>query len=264
MEIGERLKQARLEAGLSQRQLCGDVITRNMLSLIEHGSAWPSMDTLAYLAGRLGKPIGYFLEEDAVLSPNQPVMAAARQAFADGLYDQVLSAMKDYKKNDAVFDWEADLLTALSTMTLAEQALTQDRLPYAQTLLEEAESAGARTPYFGQAQQKQLRLLQARLRPERGKGLCVDEELLLKAEAVPDQPERAAALLDAMDSRDLPRWHLLRGKAALALGEYEAAAQMLSTAEPEFPQEAVPLLETCYRELGDFKRAYEYACRQRK
>ena len=34
MELGEKLLQARQEAGLSQRQLCGDVITRNMLSLI--------------------------------------------------------------------------------------------------------------------------------------------------------------------------------------------------------------------------------------
>ena len=38
MTIGQRLKQARLEAGLSQRQLCGDTITRNMLSLIENGA----------------------------------------------------------------------------------------------------------------------------------------------------------------------------------------------------------------------------------
>ena len=43
MELGEKILQARLEAGLSQRQLCGEEITRNMLSLIEHGNAKPSM-----------------------------------------------------------------------------------------------------------------------------------------------------------------------------------------------------------------------------
>ena len=63
MTLGEKLKAARLEAGLSQRQLCGDVITRNMLSQIENGSARPSMDTLGYFAGKLGKPISWFLEE---------------------------------------------------------------------------------------------------------------------------------------------------------------------------------------------------------
>ena len=67
-----------------------------------------------------------------------------------------------------------------------------------------------------------------------------------------------------MDDHTAPRWQLLRGKTALALGEYGAAAEMLGRAEEGFPREAVPLLETCYRELGDFKRAYEYACKQRK
>ena len=63
MELGEKLRQARLEAGMSQRQLCGDVITRNMLSQIENGSARPSMPTLQHLASRLGKSVGYFLED---------------------------------------------------------------------------------------------------------------------------------------------------------------------------------------------------------
>lgn len=264
MDIGERLKSARLEAGLSQRQLCGDVITRNMLSLIENGSARPSMDTLTYLAGRLGKPVGYFLEEDAVLSPNQPVMAAARQAFAEGAWEQALAALKDYRSGD-MFDWEADLLLAMSAMALAEEAMEQGKLPYGAALLEDARCAGERTPYFGAAQEKQWQLLQARLRPEAGAKLCIDEELLLKAQALlAREPGRAAALLETMDDQSGPRWQLLRGKAALALGEYGAAAKWLSRAEEEFPREAVPLLEVCWRELGDFKRAYEYACRQRK
>ena len=50
MELGKRIKEARLDAGLSQRQLCGERLTRNMLSLIENGSARQSMDTLQYLA----------------------------------------------------------------------------------------------------------------------------------------------------------------------------------------------------------------------
>ena len=43
MELGEKLRLARLEAGMTQRQLCGDEITRNMLSQIENGTARPSM-----------------------------------------------------------------------------------------------------------------------------------------------------------------------------------------------------------------------------
>ena len=78
MTLGEKIKQARLEAGLSQRQLCGEEVTRNMLSQIENGSAKPSMATLSYFATRLGKSVSFFLEEEAVCSPNQEIMTAAR------------------------------------------------------------------------------------------------------------------------------------------------------------------------------------------
>ena len=46
MELGEKLRQARVNAGLSQRQLCGEEITRNMLSQIEHGTSTPALSTL--------------------------------------------------------------------------------------------------------------------------------------------------------------------------------------------------------------------------
>ena len=81
MDLAAKLKAARLEAGLSQRQLCGDVITRNMLSQIENGSARPSMATLQTLAQRLEKLVSYFPEEQAVVSPNLQIMTQARCAW---------------------------------------------------------------------------------------------------------------------------------------------------------------------------------------
>ena len=85
MELGEKLKQARLESGLSQRQLCGDTITRNMLSLIENGAARPSMDTLTVLAARLGKPV----ESCIFVDDNIGAISTAKQAgmLAVGVYD---------------------------------------------------------------------------------------------------------------------------------------------------------------------------------
>ena len=56
MTMGERLRRAREEAGLSQRQVCGDQITRNQLSQLEHDPVGPSVETLRYLAGQLGLP----------------------------------------------------------------------------------------------------------------------------------------------------------------------------------------------------------------
>ena len=62
MELGEKLRRARVEAGLTQKQLCENLVTRNMLSQIENGTAKPSMKTLAAFAQRLGTTVSFFLE----------------------------------------------------------------------------------------------------------------------------------------------------------------------------------------------------------
>ena len=45
---------------------------------------------------------------------------------------------------------------------------------------------------------------------------------------------------------------------------YQNAVQYLRRAEEAYPQEVIPKLEACYRELGDYKQAYLYACKQKK
>ena len=66
-----------------------------------------------------------------------------------------------------------------------------------------------------------------------------------------------------MQRRDTPAWMLLRGEAYLADSAYQNAVQYLRRAEEAYPQEVIPKLEACYRELGDYKQAYLYACKQK-
>ncbi len=63
MTLGQKIKDARLARGMTQKELVGDFITRNMLSKIENDSATPSVRTLERLAGALGLPTGYFLDQ---------------------------------------------------------------------------------------------------------------------------------------------------------------------------------------------------------
>lgn len=268
MELGEKLRAARLEVGLSQRQLCGDVITRNMLSQIENGAARPSIDTLRYLAGRLGKSLSYFLEDQAVTSPNLQTMEQARTAYSSGAYSQAQELLTQYRSPDPVFDWEFHLLLALCLMALAKQATAEDRRPYAEDLLHQAARAGGETPYFSPVMERERLLLLAEVSPApvtEAALIADDRELLLRAEAAlaRNDPARCAAYLDAAQNRDAPRWHLLRGEADFAKKDYSAAAAHFHRAEEAYPLQTVPQLEACYRELGDFKRAYEYACKQR-
>ena len=266
MELGQRLRQARLEANLSQRALCGQEITRNMLSRIENGAARPSMKTLQYLAGRLGKPVSYFLEETAVLSPNGEVMESARRLYDEEKFDQAALALESYRSPDSVYDREEALLWVLARLGQAEQALGQGKFQYARSLLEKTETAGV---YCAEVLERRRRLLLGRVPggPEVADGLpSLDEELLLRArEALSGgDPRRAARLLDAMEVRDTPRWMLLRGQACMGLLEYANAVSCLRLAEGSFPEQVIPKLELCYRELKDYRNAYFYACKQKK
>ncbi len=61
-KLGERIRRARLKLGLTQSELTGGELTRNMLSRIENGIAYPSLPTLCYLAARLNLPPGALLD----------------------------------------------------------------------------------------------------------------------------------------------------------------------------------------------------------
>ena len=135
MQLGEKLRNARLEAGLSQRQLCGEAITRNMLSQIENSSANPSMATLQYLAGRLGKPVSFFLQEETALSPNPSLLQNARQAYAGRQYAAVLDMADQYQGPDPLFDEEWHYLLALCGLAQAEQLISRSDWIAAEPLL---------------------------------------------------------------------------------------------------------------------------------
>jgi len=49
---------------MTQSELAGNQITRNMLSCIENGNAQPSLSTILYIAERLKVPVGFLLAEE--------------------------------------------------------------------------------------------------------------------------------------------------------------------------------------------------------
>lgn len=65
MQIGDKIRTLRTELHMTQSELAGSEITRNMLSRIETADAMPSLDTLLYLAKRLGVPAGFLIAEES-------------------------------------------------------------------------------------------------------------------------------------------------------------------------------------------------------
>ncbi len=227
MSLGKKIRQARLEAGLSQRALCGDAITRNMLSQIENGSANPSMQTLQYLAGRLEKPIGFFLEEGSPEVPVHPLV-------------QAVTALQEARHQLAAGKNPSEALRQAQIPAAPDWLLRQAILLQAQLQTDPPQDLVSLLP-------------------------SLDPELLLRARAALDlqQPQRAVQLLAAAQDRDDPQWQLLMGTALCRLQSYADAAAHLHRAEAAFPHQTSGLLEQCYRELEDYQKAYFYACRVR-
>ena len=88
MNIGEKIKNLRMSKMITQQELAGDFITRNMLSRIEHGAALPSLPTVIYLANRLNVPAGFLLaeEENEFLYQKIRYMPNIRRAYQMGDY----------------------------------------------------------------------------------------------------------------------------------------------------------------------------------
>src|SRR5438045_71315 len=59
--LGERLRRARLERKISQRDLCQNLFTSAYLSSLELGKTRPTLTTLEGLSQRLEKSLDYFL-----------------------------------------------------------------------------------------------------------------------------------------------------------------------------------------------------------
>ena len=72
--LGERVRAARRDAGLSQAQLAGDELTKGFISQIESGLVRPSIRSLQHIAQKLGKPLDYFIGDE-------PLAATKRATF---------------------------------------------------------------------------------------------------------------------------------------------------------------------------------------
>lgn len=268
MTMGQRIHQARTEAGLSQRQLAGEEMTRNMLSALEHDGANPSLATLRYLSDQLGKPISFFLGEDTPQIPEYPLVQQARRAYDAGNFRECLEALEEIQSVGDVLSREVSLLTVRALLGLAQQVMEEERLPYARTLLSRAEAAMENCPYADDSTVRRLRTLQA-MCPEQESQLAGlvrkipsdDAVLLLRARAALTENRftDAQRYLDAVEKRNTPDWNYQMGEVLFRQKRYQDATAYYHKAEEALPEECRQRLEICYRELEDYKMAYYYA-----
>lgn len=118
-ELGKRIKEARLAKKMTQSEVVGTFITRNMLSQIESGAASPSIKTLEYIANALDIPLNQLMTDDnntaaaspAISGDAQNTYIAAKKKYQTQDYIAVIQSLEPMlSENNSLYDETAALL----------------------------------------------------------------------------------------------------------------------------------------------------------
>lgn len=281
MNIGKRIRQLRLSKLMTQADLAGDQITRNMLCNIERGTALPSLPTAMYLAGRLGVPVGLLLAEEGGEFPYRKMieMPNIRRAFAAGDFTGCLSLL--HSSFPAERDDELSLLCAEAEFGAARNAFEEGRFRRAAAAFDRGVTAAGQTVYDTDSLRARtavyFRYLSG-VSPTLSSDILPENEVA-GARAFGDEFCEYYMALDALENgrdgevaayltRQEKSLYAARIRALILMKkeEYQEAEEALEAllARPELSVGALLYeifgdLDLCCRKNDDYKRAYEFA-----
>ncbi len=285
MNIGEKIKKLRTAKLMTQSELVGNEITRNMLSRIENGTANPSLETILYIASRLNVSAGFLLAEegDEQIYYKHQEIVGIKKAFSNREY----RICRDICLNsESVRDDEIQMILAECNLALGIEEFNRGNLrvscEYFDEALENREGTQYRTEYViavAGVYFRYMRRLSATLSSN-----VIDESDVNVYPALTDDFCRYATAMEMSESEgegsvsqegralmetiESPNPFVLHYEARerMAAGEYAGAYEKLRRILLE--EFAVPEpvlyhtfcdLEIACREIGDFKGAYEYS-----
>ncbi|HHT53928.1 MAG TPA: helix-turn-helix domain-containing protein [Clostridiales bacterium] len=280
MRIGEKIRRIRTAKVMTQKQLAGDRITRNMLSRIECGVATPSLETLLYIAERLNVSPGYLLAEgeDERMYLKMYRIENIRRAFRGGEFEicRDLCLASGLEGDD-----EINLVLAECCAKIAKERFREGKLRSAVRYFEEAVEYAGRSAYDSGTipaeagvYLRYMRRISTTLGGELpgrkvsdglafGDPFCV---YVLLLERLADRADGSEPVLPGYeDTSNLLAAHI-KASAAMQKGRYHEARELLlgiltsdSTAPDPFYYNVFFDLEICSKETDNYRGAYEYA-----
>ena len=279
MNIGDKIKNIRCAKMMTQQELAGEFITRNMLSRIENGFALPSIPTLVYLAEKLGVPAGYLLadENEEFQYRKNAGMPDIMSAYTAGDW----SICRDLCDNLGGSDGEIQYIICLCLYNEAKEKFAEGDLRLAAALFDHFKKEAANAIYpidnlIGASDSYLLCIA------------TISTSLVADIETVSAPPLHSLAepfcryfarliyaqnyeqVLYSFDSEadegsTLYDEHL-NSKSKMKLGRFSEAYQILKkilTSDYDIPAPMLYFifsdLEVCCRELSDYRGAYEYS-----
>ena len=270
MEIGEKIKKIRTAKLMTQRELAGTEITRNMLSRIENGAALPSMQTIQYIASRLNVSCGFLLadEEDELLYFKSSEVANIKKAYSAKNF----RLCREMCKNSEWSDDELRLILADSCFNVGVEEFCNGYLHSATELFDEAiencEQTIYNTDIIRSAINSYFEYMQM-ISPSLSSNVSDEDEISVMitggfcAYSHAFCNECSAESL----SEESSYYIHLRAREFMEKNEYKEAFELLHKLlfddSYEVPEPMLYFvfcdLEICCKEIGDFKGAYEYS-----
>ena len=273
MSVGSKIKELRKEKGLTQSDLSGDAITRNMLSCIESGKATPSLDTLLFLAERLGVSVSYLLDEERTLFEDKKaaVLPKLKAAYQRKNYKEVLRL---YERDLGECDDEIAYLLTASLVEEAKLLLHKGKLLSAEEAVKKGLFFAEKTVYDTEHFRAALLLLRAILGNVQAPKYEVSTIPFshLRAVSLPEELYRYVIEKDDgyVFENDILGSHM-KAKAMMAEGRYADALYALEKLEERRAEKDFSVfvlfriygdLEVCHKELRNYEAAYRYSAKR--
>jgi len=265
---------------MTQSELAGDRITRNMLSCIENGSANPSLSTVLYIAARLSVPAGFLLadEGDEIVYRKMSNLSNIKRAYTAGDLRGCRSLCVSACPEP---DDEIHLLLASCDVGIAAEEFWSGKLRSACRYFDEALGYAEKTIYSTEAVEAEARvyfhymerlshtLYSDRLDEDAACAVCSVSPFAAYVRALDaldaEDDGVAEAYLSGVDKESFFAAHV-RIRLLMRAGDYKTSgASLLQLLHGDTPLNRIELytvlceLEICCRETEDFKGAYNYA-----
>ena len=271
MTLGEKIKARRRELKITQSELAGTEITRNMISAIEQDKAQPSLSTLKYIANALELPLPYLLsnENDLFFYVKKERMPAIKNALETKNYNACISLIL---KIDTLDD-ELYFILAKCYFELGVSSVLLGSLLSAKKQLTLAKEYCNRTMYDTSRFTAIITLYLAIANNVNSPLLEFDEDLFVEHMEDCFDYEFYKYLTMSTDFKYTNYQYKTHMQAKQLIKErrYQDALKLLVELEntkSDFPHNSYLMfgvyadLEACYKQLYDYENAYRYSSKR--
>lgn len=274
MKVGEKIRYLRRQMHMTQADLAGEQMTRNMVCQIERGSALPSLPSLLYIASRLQVAPGYLLSEEGnfIAYQKEAYMEGLKRLFAERRFEEVVRYAAAYFQGQE--DDEISLVLLHAHIELGLHEVLCGNIAAAAEHVITAQALCDTTVYPIEDARARLTLLRAVTANVLLPRIELNEESYLIHVEKSAWTDLFHYLMEDRQYTYYKKEYAdhMRAKQLIADKRYEEALRILQELEGRKANTeeigAFLLLriyadmEICYKECRDFERAYRYASKR--